>query len=201
MADPLVITAAFAIIVSIISIIITMLSNRQQMKHNKNSVRPLCEILVNDGRKILVKIANKGTGPLIIKSVISKKCVCEKPCKSPTKCKKEIPAEDVSNADLRSLISPEGYTYTSLVTYVENRAVAVGGEIILIEFSPPDSKTKKQEIRDNLAKITIFVTYTNVYNEKMPVRSRRLDIFKDSGEKSKWVFAPANIDHNGDWYG
>ncbi|MCL2643774.1 MAG: hypothetical protein FWD52_09810 [Candidatus Bathyarchaeota archaeon] len=130
MTEPLVITAVFAIIVSIISIIITVLSNRQQMKHNKNSVRPLCEILVNDGRNILVKIANKGTGPLIIKSVISKKCVCEKPCKSPTKCKKEIPEEDVSNADLRSLILPEGHIYTSLITYVENRAVAVGGEII-----------------------------------------------------------------------
>ncbi|MCL2134238.1 MAG: hypothetical protein FWH37_01605 [Candidatus Bathyarchaeota archaeon] len=54
-------------IIAFISVIYTWIFSRIQMVHNKNSVRPLCEIVfTNYINKISIKIINNGTGPLMI---------------------------------------------------------------------------------------------------------------------------------------
>lgn len=61
------ITSVCAIVISIISIIFTTTFSILQVKHNKNSVRPIASILLNDYENLLsVYIENVGTGPLTI---------------------------------------------------------------------------------------------------------------------------------------
>lgn len=62
-------TSIFAVIISIISMVFTVIFSVLQIKHNKNSVRPISAIKVTDyENKISVRIDNVGTGPLIIKN-------------------------------------------------------------------------------------------------------------------------------------
>lgn len=62
--------ANIGIIISIIALGATIWFSYLQQIHNKNSVRPICEIILNDCEKLLdVKIKNMGTGPMVIKKL------------------------------------------------------------------------------------------------------------------------------------
>lgn len=59
-----------ALFVSAIALVSSISFGYQQQKHNENSVRPLCQVLYyNRTDAINVAIINKGTGPLIVKSI------------------------------------------------------------------------------------------------------------------------------------
>ena len=67
------ITSIFAVIISIISMIFTVIFSSQQLKHNKNSVKPISAIKFSDYEDVLaVKLENVGTGPLTIKRLVFK---------------------------------------------------------------------------------------------------------------------------------
>lgn len=66
-------TSVFAVLVSIISIIFTVIFSIQQIKHNKNSVRPIAAIQCSDYENLIsVSIRNVGTGPLTVDKLICK---------------------------------------------------------------------------------------------------------------------------------
>ena len=153
--EPLVLTAIFAIIISIVSLIPTIVFSYLQMEHNKNSVRPLCEIiLTNYENKIAVKIFNFGTGPMIITN-----CICK----------------DTENNRhdelLRELMPKIGRLWTTSTHYVNGRTVPVGGKITLILLAPIKGQNSidadiKERVRRALSTITIDVAYTDIYGCK-----------------------------------
>ncbi len=66
------ITSICAVVISTVSMVFTVIFSVLQIKHNKNSVRPISAIKVSDyENKISVRIENVGTGPLLIKKMIA----------------------------------------------------------------------------------------------------------------------------------
>lgn len=151
------ITSIFAVIISIVSMIFTVIFSLFQLKHNKNSVRPISSIKFGDYEdEITVKIENVGTGPLTIKKLICKNDYQE----SPT---------------LIDLMPQIGQPWSTFTESVNGWTIPVGGKLILIRLYPQNDKTKTL-IRTELSKITIYLEYTDIYNTKFRDK-RALDFF------------------------
>jgi hypothetical protein len=166
------ILALTAVIVSVISIVATVAFSWLQQKHNKNSVRPICEIRVNDyENKLGVYLANYGTGSLIIR---------------------EISCKDVEriSSSLITLMPKITQAWTTFTENVTGWAIPVGGKIALIELRPTNDENK-ESIRVALMQITIEVTYTDIYEKTEFKASRNLSFFGRNiiGYKSPY---PAN---------
>ena len=64
------ISSICAVFISIVSLVFAIISSFIQMKHNKNSIKPITDIRVQDYEDLLaVRIENVGTGPLVIKKL------------------------------------------------------------------------------------------------------------------------------------
>jgi hypothetical protein len=151
-----------ALFVSFITVIFTVIFSLLQQKHNKNSVRPICEIIVSDYEdNIAVKITNVGTGPMTINKL---------------RCKNSHEESDT----LISLM-PKVPIWKDFVGNVDGRTIPVEGKITLIEFIPQDYMTKK-EVRKALKDIEINVIYSDIYKIKFK-RSRKIDFFGRTLEK------------------
>lgn len=151
------ITSVFAVVISIISIIFTTVFSILQIKHNKNSVRPISSIQVSDYEDLLsVKISNVGTGPLTI-----------------TKLRAfndniEVPA-------LIELMPDIEQNWSTFIGSADGWTLPVGGKIILIEIEPKNDRIK-DSIRCSLSEITISLEYTDIYKTKF-YDERKLDFF------------------------
>lgn len=139
------ISSIFAVIVSIISVIFTAIFSLLQIKHNKNSVRPISSIQLRDYEDLLsVEIKNVGTGPLTIKTLKAK--------------------DDHREAkELISLMPHINQHWTTFTEEVDGWTLPVGGSITLIELHPNDELVK-QLIRKKLSKITIYLDYTDIFD-------------------------------------
>jgi hypothetical protein len=168
------ITAVIAVLMSIVSIIITILFSKKQIEHNKNSVRPICDIRYKDYEdKISVSILNAGTGPIIIENLV---------CKNHTR---EAPK-------LISLMPKEIKTWTTFCDDLTGKPIAVGGERILIELNPKeDDKDIKYSVRNALKDITVYVEYKDIFDtifeaeQSLVFFGRTLPAPKSCEEKSK----------------
>lgn len=139
------IASFFAVVVSVISMGFSVIFSILQVKHNKNSVKPISAIQTLDyENNIAVKIANVGTGPLTIKKLIAK--------------------NDLGQASDLISIMPEidqlWYTFTEPV---DGWTIPVNEKIVLLEIYPENDAIKTL-IRKTLAKTTIFIEYTDIYN-------------------------------------
>ena len=154
----LAIASISAVIISIISMIFTVILGRQQHQDNKKNSRPICAIKFNDYENdISVKIANVGTGPLIVKEI-----VCD---------------DSVRKSAVLLALMPHIEQYWS--TYTEDITgwtIPVGGELILIGVNPENDDIKYQ-VRSALEPITITVKYTDIYGSSDFTESRNLDFF------------------------
>ena len=149
--------AFFAFTIAIASIIITIISNRNQIKHNKLSVRPIPRIITyNYSNLISVELINNGIGPLIIKNITAFN-------------------EDGAHSDLISILPspPTGVVWDG---YMKNRPDDVlypdhRFELIRIfENNPRSAKGKFLSIvRTSLAKININIEYTDIYGDSFEV--------------------------------
>ena len=151
------ITSVFAVVISIISIVFTTIFSILQIKHNKNSVRPISSIQVSDYENLLaVNISNVGTGPLTITKLrASNKNV-------------EVPA-------LIELMPDIEQDWSTFIESADGWTLPVGGKITLIEIEPENDMIKNA-IRCSLSKITVSLEYTDIYNTKFH-DERKLDFF------------------------
>ena len=125
------VTSIFAVLISIISMIFTIMFSLLQIKHNKNSVRPISAIKINDYEdKISVKIHNVGTGPLLIKKLILKNDVVE-------------------SSTLISMMPEVEQLWTTFTESVDGWTIPVGGKIILLEIQPESEKIRKIIRKEN----------------------------------------------------
>ena len=151
------ITSICAVIISIISMIFTVIFSMLQIKHNKNSVRPISAIKVSDYEdKIAVKIHNVGTGPLLIKKLTLKNGVKE-------------------SSTLISMMPEIEQLWSTFTESIDGWTIPVGGKVILLEIHPKSDKVRKI-VRKELAKITVSLDYTDIYHTKF-YDFRELDFF------------------------
>ncbi|MFT5726213.1 MAG: hypothetical protein ACI8PB_000331 [Desulforhopalus sp.] len=164
--------AAFAFLVSVISLYVSVRSMKIQRRHNVLSVRPLPEVTVASYENSLrVRIRNNGNGPLIIKSFIAKKGGIEKPSVIEW-------MEKLQNNRL----------WTHFATDINNRSVLPGKHIPLLELTELDGEVAFAENRDLcrswLEDIECFVEYSDVYESKFPLYKKKLDWFKSRTRKN-----------------
>ncbi len=151
------ITSVFAVIISIISMIFTVAFSLQQLKHNKNSVKPISAIKFGDYEdKLIVKLENVGTGPLTIERAVFKN-------------------EFQKSSSLISMMPPIDQPWTTFTESVDGWTIPVGGQLIFIELHP-ESDEIKSLIRKELSKITVYLEYMDIYNTKFQ-DERSLDFF------------------------
>lgn len=151
------ITSVCAVFISIVSMIFTFIFSMFQLKHNKNSVRPISAISFNDYEDDLaVKIKNVGTGPLTIKKLIFKDDAQESP-------------------DLISMMPTINQLWSTYTEPVDGWTIPVGGEIVLLRLYPENDRTKEL-IRRKLSGITAYLEYTDIYGTKFN-DMRSLDFF------------------------
>lgn len=147
----------FAVIISIVSMVFTVIFSILQIKHNKNSVRPISAIKVNDyENKISVRIDNVGTGPLIIKKLTLTNGIR-------------------TSSTLISMMPRINQLWATFTENVDGWTIPVGGQITLIELNPKDEYVKRT-IRNELSKIIVYLEYTDIYNTDFR-DERKLDFF------------------------
>lgn len=141
------ITSVCAVLISIISIILTIIFSKLQIKHNVNSVRPISAIKFNDYEdEIAVKIQNVGTGPLLIKKLIFKNSF----------------EESSTLIEMMPNINQPWSTYTECV---DGWTIPVGGQLIILRLYPATNEVKTL-VRKKLSPITVYLEYSDIYNNK-----------------------------------
>lgn len=151
------ITSICAVIISIISMIFTVIFSILQVKHNKNSVKPISAIKFNDyENEIAVKIQNVGTGPLTIKKLVFKNSSQE-------------------SSNLISMMPSIDQLWSTFTECVDGWTIPVGGQLIILKIHPKNNEVKTH-IRGELSKITAYLEYTDIYNTKFQ-DERSLDFF------------------------
>lgn len=161
------ITSIFAVLVSIISLVSSIVFSRLQVIHNKNSVRPISAIKIADyENRISVGIANVGTGPLLITNFTAKRDgeICK---------------------DLISMMPHIHQNWTTFMESIENCTIPVGGKITLLELNPY-SELDKRNVRISLSEITIYLEYTDIYSTKF-YDERELSFFGRHNYKSETI--------------
>jgi hypothetical protein len=161
-------TAIAALFVSLLSIILTCLSLWMQRTHNRKAVLPIGHIVVGDYEDdIFVRLRNDGVGPLILENVTVFRNGSRKNTKT-------------ALIDFMPEL-PGGYAWTTFVRGVNGRALSPDGQITLIELkgepSYEDFDSSKVIVRRELSTLCIEISYRNIYGDKMPIISRRLDWF------------------------
>lgn len=157
------ITSIFAVIISIVSMIFTVIFSLQQLKHNKNSVKPISAIKFSDYEdELAVKLENVGTGPLTIKKLIFKN-------------------ESQESSTLIAMMPPIDQLWTTFTESVDGWTIPVGGQLIFLKLHPESDETKSL-VRKELSKITIYLEYMDIYNTKFQDR-RSLDFFGRHSEE------------------
>lgn len=163
--DLIAITSVFAVIISIISIVFTIIFSIQQIKHNKNSVRPISAIKIADyENRISVGIENVGTGPLKITKFIAEK-------------------DGKEYKDLISTMPRINQKWTTFMESIEITTIPVGGKITLIELNP-NNELDKRNVRLCLSEITIHLEYTDIYSTKFN-DEKKLEFFGRHNYQSK----------------
>lgn len=141
------ITSICAVIISIISMIFTVIFSLLQLRHNKNSVKPISAIKLSDYEdKLAVKIENVGTGPLTVKKIIFKNGNQESPV-------------------LVSLMPQIDQFWSTFTESIDGWTIPVGGQLTLLDLCPENDETREL-IRKTLFNITAYLEYTDIYGTK-----------------------------------
>jgi len=160
-----------AVIVSVFSLAISIWALLTQRKHNRNSLKPIAQITLGDYLgQLYVRIDNNGTGPLLVKEFAA--------TSHTTSFNNLITAID---ANIRSAI-----IWINLVEEIALKTILPGKSLTLIKAELSTASTSGQMtieeqqwnlLRSCLAKITVTVTFTDIYGTKFPKVQRELKWF------------------------
>jgi hypothetical protein len=142
-------------IVSICALVVAYITYSSSKKHNYLSVKPIAYILPQDYEdKICIILQNKGTGPLITKSI--------KFLNDETKEEKKYLVDFMPALKTNQQWSNFSKAQKYILTPNEDK--------ILLEYSLTENDSSfeenKLEIRKALKDIRIIITYSGVYNEE-----------------------------------
>lgn len=153
---------SFSAIAALLACAVAFVTLIAQRQHNRLSVRPLAQVDFRDGEsRLLVKLVNNGTGPLIVDSL----SVWES-------------GERIGDALIDALPEVEGL-FEDFVANIDGRSIPAGGAIVLLDFIPEGESAAMDRfaLRKALARLEIRLTYRDIYNGLNPVYSRDLRWF------------------------
>ena len=177
---------AASILISIVAVFISVQTFRSQKEQNKNSVCPILNVSVGDYEdNIYVRLHNNGVGPAIITRI---------QCNVDGNNCRLIGSNDgslVSNIPLMAYfkdgskvidIPLNQYLTFASGEAMENRALAPGDSITLIQVENPDG-LKKTALRYWLKDCTVSFEYMDIYGNAQKPCVRKLDYFGRSFRK------------------
>lgn len=185
---PDIIIAFCSLLTSVVAVVISINTYQSQKEHNKNSVRPILDIVLGDYEdNLYIRVVNNGVGPAIITDIscISKKADGEKTSKSLvdlipySATVKRLNSESI--ADLR--------TYTDFVEDISGRTISPDHGIVLLRMENP-SENQRLVLRDFLKDCCVEIHYTDIYNSDPWTSKRDLDFFGRTP-----VFGTVKIDY------
>ncbi|MBM1107481.1 hypothetical protein JQC67_15105 [Aurantibacter crassamenti] len=157
-------------ILAILAIAISIYSILLQRKHNTLSYKPIPVIVkYNYSSHISVKLWNKGTGPLIIKSV-------------------EV--DKFQNLVDSLSLNIKTFVFVEYINDFRERAISSNDYLNMIEFkirydeskTPEEYEIALQEIKNELHEKIITLIYTDIFNNYNTYKSIPLN-FKDSKDE------------------
>jgi hypothetical protein len=155
-------------VVSIVSIILTIVTLKEQKRHNLKSVKPIGRITAGDYENdIYVSILNNGIGPLIIKDFLAKN----------NRISSKTGLIDIVPTDINNSV-----IWTDFASNFETRAIKAGERLYLLrltfeEQADQNQETIKTKLRNFLKDLTIELQYTDIYEKRTYKIVRELDWF------------------------
>lgn len=167
--------AISSIVLSLVAIIISIITFRSQKEHNKNSVRPILNIVFGDYEDdIYVRVDNNGVGPAIIKKI---ECsYCAEVNKVAEKSLVDLISHWKSSQKNEEYLSETLDCFTDFVEDIANRTIAPGHQIVLLQLADP-AHGQRIELRRFLREVNVKISYTDIYNSKPWECSRAGDFF------------------------
>jgi len=152
--DPTLQIATLALLVSVVSIVIGVVSLWIQRKHNRLSVRPIGIIVLSDyENRLAIRVKNAGIGPMIVKSIETT---------NNQGTKKEYPIDWM----------PDGITWADFRRGLENHSITAGDSSVLLEYvldpQDKDSALQRDKIRFVLKNLALHIRYSDVYGKEQP---------------------------------
>lgn len=155
-------TAILTAITAIMAIAISIITYRAQVKHNKNSVKPILNISLGDYmNELFIKVKNKGVGPATIMSI---NCI-----------QNTNDTIRLENAII-DFFSDFNFVWDTFANDITNTTIAPNGEMVLIR-ARSNNTILLNTIRQRLQSIEISIEYVDIYNSKMPIVQRDLKWF------------------------
>ena len=168
-------TSIFSLVLSVVAIIISINTYRSQKEHNKNSVRPILNIVLGDYEDDLyVRVDNNGVGPAIVSSM---NCVCSyfDELMSANSLVDLIPYEATVQGK-NSGATANMHSFTDFVEDITGRTIPPGGSITLLRIENP-KREQLLAFRNLLKKCSVEIGYTDIYSSKPWTCKRSLDFF------------------------
>ena len=170
-----VIISACTLFISVVAVIISINTYRSQKEHNKNSVRPILNIVLGDYEDDLyVRIDNNGVGPAIVSGI---HCTCSyfDDLLSANSLVELIPYKATVKGE-GSGRTADMHTFTDFVEDITGRTIPPGGHITLLRIAEP-KEAQLLAFRNLLSKCRVEIKYTDIYNSKLWECGRLLDFF------------------------
>lgn len=154
------------IFIAVLSLLITVQSLRDNRKHNRNSLKPIINVIPYDySNCILIELVNEGVGTAIINNIVVEKNEHEK-------------KESVYHW-MPTL--PEGISYNNYLTRSKDIPMRAGKIIQILEIRNDELKTTQRQFREQmrgvLRQLTIRINFTDVYGSKFHTYSKKLDLY------------------------
>ena len=168
-------TSIFSLAISVVAIIISINTYRSQKEHNKNSVRPILNILLGDYEDVLyVRVDNNGVGPAIVSST---NCTCSyfDELMSANSLVDLIPYEATIKGK-NSFTTANMHSFTDFVEDITGRTIPPGGQITLLRLEKPE-RAQLIAFRNLLKNCCVEIGYTDIYNSEPWNCKRSLDFF------------------------
>ncbi len=168
-------TSFFSLVLSVVAIIISINTYRSQKEHNKNSVRPILNIVLGDYEDDLyVRVDNNGVGPAIVSSI---NCTCSyfHELMSANSLVDLIPYKATVQGK-NSGATANMHSFTDFVEDITGRTIPPGGSITLLRIENP-KREQLLAFRNLLKKCSVEIGYTDIYSSKPWECKRSLDFF------------------------
>ena len=168
-----IITTVLTIAVSLIAIWISLRTYKSQIIHDRNSVRPIIDIVIGYYEDdLFVKLRNSGVGPAIVKQLV---CSCDEEETSSLISLIPISYECKVGTEL---IHVDFSEFTDYVESIDGRAIAPNSEIILLRLQNQSYK-KVHILRKILKDVTVKVQYSDIYDSQIWESIRLLSEFSE----------------------
>jgi hypothetical protein len=159
------ITLIITICLSLSSMVFAILEMAFQRSHNKKSVKPLCDLDIEEGEgRLCLSIRNLGLGPMIVRRITSGEPEHEDKSGKADGTKKEDEEAPSTSEDFRDCL-PGRIAYAAILPFRDEYVLAPGGSLTMVEYAGGESKAVSR-IKKALDGKVLTIAYEDIYEQR-----------------------------------